>query len=213
MEIIEDTFKSIGAPSKGLFKDNGSRFIALAYPVSSEEQVREIVSALKKEYHDARHHCYAYRIGYKRDRWRANDDGEPSGSAARPILGQIDSLELSDILVVVVRYFGGIKLGIPGLIRAYRTSTSDALSNARIILKTATSPIRIDFEYLCMNPVMKVLKDMGLSPSRQEYGTMCSLDVDVPLSKEEALLSRLSQIPGCIASRISTEQCGDDGAP
>ncbi len=210
METIEDTFKSIAAPSKGLFKDNGSRFIALAYPVSSEEQIRSIVSSLKKEYHDARHHCYAYRLGYKRDRWRANDDGEPSGSAGRPILGQIDSLELSDILVVVVRYFGGIKLGIPGLIRAYRTSTSDALSSADIILKTATSPIRIEFEYLSMNPVMKILKDLGLTPTNQEFGVMCSLGVDVPLSKEEALLSRLSNTSGCSFSRIAPTE-GEEG--
>ena len=106
---IQDTYKSISAPSKGLFKDNGSRFIAHAYPVSSEEEVKDIVSSLKKEYHDARHHCYAYRLGYRRDIFRANDDGEPSSSAGRPILGQIDSLELSDILVVVVRYFGGLR--------------------------------------------------------------------------------------------------------
>ena len=109
-----DAYRSIAARSEGLFKDNGSRFIAFAYPVETEEEVKEIVASLKKEYHDARHHCYAYRLGYKGDRFRANDDGEPSGSAGRPILGQIDSLGLSDILVVVVRYFGGIKLGIPG---------------------------------------------------------------------------------------------------
>ena len=114
----KDTFKSIAGPSQGLFKDNGSRFIALAYPVGTEEEIKETVSSLKKEYHDARHHCYAYRLGYRGDIFRANDDGEPSSSAGRPILGQIDSLGLSDVLVVVVRYFGGIKLGIPGLIRA-----------------------------------------------------------------------------------------------
>ena len=113
-----DTYKSIAEPAEGLFKDNGSRFIALAYPVESEAEVKEIVQRLKKEYHDARHHCYAYRLGLGGEPWRANDDGEPSGSAGRPILGQIDSAGLSDILGVVVRYFGGIKLGIPGLIRA-----------------------------------------------------------------------------------------------
>ena len=132
-----DTYKSISMPSKGLFKDNGSRFIALAYPVESEEEIKEIVSSLKKEYHDARHHCYAYRLGLDGSKWRANDDGEPSGSAGRPILGQIDSAGLSDILVVVVRYFGGIKLGIPGLIRAYKTSTADALSRAETCDKIA----------------------------------------------------------------------------
>ena len=132
-----DAYRSIAARSEGLFKDNGSRFIALAYPVETEEEVKDIVAGLKKEYHDARHHCYAYRLGYKGDRFRANDDGEPSGSAGRPILGQIDSMGLSDILVVVVRYFGGIKLGIPGLIRAYKTSTADALAQAEVIDKVA----------------------------------------------------------------------------
>ena len=120
MEIC-DAYRSVAARAEGLFKDNGSRFIAFIYPVETEEEVREIVSGLRKEYHDARHHCYAYRLGYKGDVFRASDDGEPSGSAGRPILGQIDSAGLSDVLVVVVRYFGGIKLGIPGLIRAYKT--------------------------------------------------------------------------------------------
>ncbi len=144
---IQDSYKSIAAPSEGLFKDNGSRFIALAYPVETEEEVKEIVASLRKEYHDARHHCYAYRIGLKGDVWRASDDGEPSGSAGRPILGQIDSLELSDVLVVVVRYFGGIKLGIPGLIRAYKTSTADALSAATVVPKIAGRNYRISFDY------------------------------------------------------------------
>ena len=130
--IIKDAYKSISARSEGLFKDNGSRFIALAYPVETVSEIKEIVDGLKKEYHDARHHCYAYRLGHEGKIFRANDDGEPSGSAGRPILGQIDSVGLSDILVVVVRYFGGIKLGIPGLIRAYKTSTSDALEKAEI---------------------------------------------------------------------------------
>ncbi len=187
-----DAYRSIAAPSEGLFKDNGSRFIALAYPVETEEEVKEIVASLKKEYHDARHHCYAYRLGYKGDRFRANDDGEPSGSAGRPILGQIDSLGLSDILVVVVRYFGGIKLGIPGLIRAYKTSTADALSQAEVIDKVAGNTFRVTFDYLSMNGVMKVLKDMGLNPSKQDFGLACSLEVRVRLSMEEDFRSRLS---------------------
>ena len=147
-----DTYKSIASASEGLFKDNGSRFIALAYPVESEEEVREIVSLLRKEYHDARHHCYAYRLGVDGAVFRSSDDGEPSGSAGRPILGQIDSAGLSDILVVVVRYFGGIKLGIPGLIRAYKTSTADAISNARVIEKIAGDWYVIEFDYSLMQP-------------------------------------------------------------
>ena len=170
-----DAYRSIAAPAQGLFKDNGSRFIAFAYPVETEDQVKELVQALRKEYHDARHHCYAYRLGYKGDVWRASDDGEPSGSAGRPILGQIDSLGLSDVLVVVVRYFGGIKLGIPGLIRAYKTSTSDALSSAQIVEKIAAQNFGISFDYLSMNAVMKVLKDMDLPQSNQMFGERCSI--------------------------------------
>ena len=159
-EQIQDSYRSIAAPATGLFKDNGSKFIAHAYPVETEEQVKDIVAALKKEYYDARHHVYAYRLGYKGDRFRANDDGEPSGSSGRPVLGQIDSNGLSDILVVVVRYFGGIKLGIPGLIRAYKTSTADAIANAEIVEKIASRMYRIHFGYMSMNDVMKVMKDM-----------------------------------------------------
>ena len=159
---MSDIYKSISSASEGLFKDNGSRFIALAYPVESEDEVREIVAGLRKEYHDARHHCYAYRIGKDGSTWRASDDGEPSGSAGRPILGQIDSAGLSDCLVVVVRYFGGIKLGIPGLIRAYKTSTADALANAQVTEKIAGAWHRIRFTYEQMPQVMKVVKDLDL---------------------------------------------------
>ena len=189
-----DAYRSIAARSEGLFKDNGSRFIALAFPVETEEEIRDIVAALKKEYHDARHLCYAWRLGYKGDRFRANDDGEPSGSAGRPILGQIDSLGLSDVLVVVVRYFGGIKLGIPGLIRAYKTSTADALTQAEIVEKVAGKTFRVTFGYLSMNPVMKVLKDLGLQPSAQDFGLDCSLEVRVRLSLEESFREKLSDI-------------------
>ena len=187
-----DEYRSIASRSEGLFKDNGSRFIALAFPVETEEEIREIVAGLKKEYHDARHHCYAWRLGYRGDRFRANDDGEPSGSAGRSILGQIDSLGLSDILVVVVRYFGGIKLGIPGLIRAYRSSTADALSQAEVIGKVAGRTFRVGFDYLSMNSVMKVLKDMGLTPSSQDFGLSCTLEVRVRLSQEEDFRARLA---------------------
>ena len=189
-----DAYRSIAAPAQGLFKDNGSRFIAFAYPVETEEQVKELVQALRKEYHDARHHCFAYRLGYKGDVWRASDDGEPSGSAGRPILGQIDSLGLSDILVVVVRYFGGIKLGIPGLIRAYKTSTADALASAQIIEKIAARNFCVSFDYLSMNAVMKVLKDMDLQPSAQDYGEQCSLQVRVRLSLIDTFTDKMQSV-------------------
>ena len=189
---LSDAYRSIAAPAEGLFKDNGSRFIALAYPVETEAQVKEIVAGLRKEYHDARHHCYAYRLGYKGDVFRSSDDGEPSGSAGRPILGQIDSLGLSDVLVVVVRYFGGIKLGIPGLIRAYKTSTADALSQAAIVEKIAGRSFRLSFDYLSMNAVMKVLKDMNLPQSAQEFGENCSLETRVRLTEAESFLEKVS---------------------
>lgn len=202
MTEIKDTFRSIAGPAHGLFRDNGSRFLAFAFPVETEAQIKEIVSSLKKEYHDARHHCYAYRLGYKADVFRANDDGEPSGSAGRQILGQIDSRGLSDVLVVVVRYFGGIKLGIPGLIRAYRNSTDDALSQAVVVEKTATVGYALEFGYMSMNAVMKVLKDMKTDARDQQFDTRCSLTVAVRLSAEEDFLSRVADIDGCSVRKI-----------
>ena len=198
----KDTFKSIAGPSQGLFKDNGSRFIALAYPVGTEEEIKETVSSLKKEYHDARHHCYAYRLGYRGDIFRANDDGEPSSSAGRPILGQIDSLGLSVVLVVVVRYFGGIKLGIPGLIRAYRSATADALACAEIIEKTASVRYRLSFGYSGMNSVMKVLKDLGLQADKRDFGMECSLETDVRLGLEGTFRELIGKTEGCSAEII-----------
>ena len=181
----KDTYNSIGAPSEGLFKDNGSRFIARAYPVETEAEIKEIVAALKKEYHDARHHCYAYRLGL---------DGEPSGSAGRPILGQIDSAGLSDILVVVIRYFGGIKLGIPGLIRAYKTSTADALATARVVEKVAGRWYTLHFPYGDLPAVMKLVKDMDLPQRGQSFLADCTLEVRVRASLERDFLERFEKI-------------------
>ena len=199
---IKDSYKSIASEAKGLFKDNGSRFIARAYPVETEEEVKEIVAALKKEYYDARHHVYAYRLGYLGDKFRANDDGEPSGSSGRPVLGQIDSCGLSDILVVVIRYFGGIKLGIPGLIRAYKTSTADALANAQIIEKIASRHFRIHFGYMSMNGVMKVMKDMGLEQKNQKFDMECSLETTVRLSQVDSFIERMGDVEGCNIEEI-----------
>ncbi len=201
---IKDTYSSIASRSDGLFKDNGSRFIAQAYPVGSEEQVKDIVDRIKKEYHDARHHCYAYRIGLDGSVWRANDDGEPSGSAGRPILGQIDSAGLSDVLVVVIRYFGGIKLGIPGLIRAYKTSTADALANATVVEKVAGNDYKVTFPYLSMNSVMKVAKDLSLPQRDQSFAEECSMVLRVRLSQEADFLERISGIDGLDAVRVQT---------
>lgn len=202
---VSDCFKSISQLSTGLFKDNGSKFLAFAYPVTTEEEIKSIIQSLKKEYYDARHHCYAYRLGHTGSVWRMNDDGEPSSTAGRPIYGQILSAELSDILVVVVRYFGGIKLGVPGLIRAYKTSTADAIANATIIEKIATEPYNIIFDYLQMNAVMKRLKDFSLTPVNQSFDLNCSLRVDVRLALIEDFLEAFDKVEGCRIEKIEAK--------
>jgi len=190
----KDTYKSIDVPGEGLFKDNGSRFIAKAYPVESEEEIKQIVAAIKKEYHDARHHCYAWRLGLDGAAWRANDDGEPSGSAGRPILGQIDSAGLSDILVVVIRYFGGIKLGIPGLIRAYKTSTADALASAHVVEKVAGRWVTLKFPYESLPAVMKIVKELDLPQRGQSFLAECSMEVRIRLALEQDFLERIEKL-------------------
>lgn len=190
---LKDTYKSISCVSEGLFRDNGSRFIAKAYPVETEERIKEILSSVRKEYHDARHHCYAYRLGLHGEVYRSSDDGEPSGSAGRPILGQIDSFGLSDVLVVVIRYFGGIKLGIPGLIRAYKTSTSDALSSASVVEKIAGKWYRIGFSYEQLPAVMKTVKDMDLPQRSQDFGTDCNMEVRVRLCMQDDFFEKIKK--------------------
>ena len=191
MDSIIDTYRSIAAASEGLFKDNYSRFISLAFPVESEKEAKGIVEDLKKKYHNAHHHCYAYRIGLEGETWRANDDGEPSGTAGRQILGQIDSAGLSDVLIVVVRYFGGIKLGVPGLIAAYKAAAADALANAKEIKKYSTVKYHIEFSYSQMPVVMDVVKAMGLPSSGKDFGVKCKLDVKVRVSQEEDFKEKL----------------------
>lgn len=199
---VKDTYNSISGRADGLYKELGSRFIAEAFPVETEAEVKAIVDAAKKEYHDARHHCYAYRIGLDGSTFRANDDGEPSGSSGRPILGQIDSAGLSDVLVVVTRYFGGVKLGIPGLIRAYKTATADALANAEIVEKIAGKNYRISFEYLAMNSVMKMVKDMSLPQKNQDFGEKCSMELRVRLSQLDDFLERAGNIDSVLVDEI-----------
>lgn len=199
---IQDRYKSISAPATGLFKDKGSRFIAHSFPVENETEIKEIIESLKKEYHDARHHCYAYRLGRLGDKFRANDDGEPSSSAGRPILGQIISNELSDILIVVVRYFGGIKLGIPGLIRAYKTASAEAISNSEIIVKTECRDFRLLFEYMSIESVMRLIKDLRIDILSQTITESCILDVRVKLSQELLFIEKISNINGCRYERL-----------
>ena len=196
-KVVNDCYLSIAEPSQGLYKEKGSKFLAFAYPVEQEDQAMEIVANLKKEYFDARHHCYAYRIRLTGDKWRMNDDGEPSSSAGRPIYGQLLSNELSDILVVVVRYFGGIKLGVPGLIRAYKSATADAIANAEIIEKIAGEFFTITFDYLQMNDVMKVLKEMNITPISQSFDLTCTMEVRVRLTQIEQFYESLKNTQIC----------------
>lgn len=186
-----DTFKSISGPAEGLYKEKGSKFLAFAYPVVSEEEVRAALEKIRKEYYDARHHCYAYRLGLSGDVWRYNDDGEPSSTAGRPIYGQILSRELSDVLIVVVRYFGGIKLGVPGLIRAYKTAAADALDHAEVVEKVASEGCAVTFDYVAMDRVMRVLKDMGIAPSGYTAEDVCRMEMRVRLSDVERFRQRM----------------------
>lgn len=192
-----DCYKSIAAPSKGIFKDKGSKFLAFAYPVESEEEAKAIISTLRKEYFDARHHCYAWRLGHLGERWRANDDGEPSSTAGKPILGQIISNGLSDILIVVVRYFGGTLLGTSGLINAYKSASADAIAAAKVTEKTATARYRITFDYAKMNAVMKLIKDFRLPVELPSFGDECTLETSVPLSAEAKFTESMNKISIC----------------
>ena len=187
-----DTYKSLEAPSEGLYKEKGSKFLAFAYPVTSEEEIKTILDGIRKKYYDARHHCYAYRLGPEGSIWRQNDDGEPSSTAGRPIFGQILSAGLSDILIAVVRYFGGIKLGVPGLINAYRSAAADAIANGRIVEKTATENFAVTFDYAGMDRVMRVLKDMGISPSLYTAESECRMEMKVRLRDIDRFLKRMT---------------------
>ncbi len=202
--LFSDTYKTVASDARGLFKDRGSRFIAVVIPVSRQEEIKEKLEELRKEYHDARHHCYAWVLGPDRQSWRANDDGEPSGTAGRPILGQINSRELTDILIVVIRYFGGTLLGVSGLINAYRSAAEDALSNARIIEKTVMQTYLVKFPYLAMNDVMRVLKEEECSQAAHSYGNDCSVEISVRSSAAERITERLRKIDGLTASWLKT---------
>jgi uncharacterized YigZ family protein len=160
--LFEDTYKTIVAPSSGMYKEKGSKFLSFAYPVKTETEVKVIIEQLKKEYYDARHHCYAYILGYDKSAWRVNDDGEPSGTAGKPVYGQIQSNDLTNVLIVVVRYFGGVKLGVGGLVNAYKTAAKDALMNAEIVERTINEIYRLEFPYELINEAMKITKDYGV---------------------------------------------------
>ncbi|MDX9940852.1 MAG: YigZ family protein [Bacteroidales bacterium] len=203
--MTDDTYLTIENPSKGFYKDKGSKFIALAWPVDNEEQIQEILTSVKKEYYDARHHCYAWILGHEGDHYRVNDDGEPSGTAGKPIYGQLLSAGLSNIFVVVVRYFGGIKLGVRGLIDAYKGATMDALQNATLVTKILYDHFQIDFDYFSMNDVMKVLKDNDLQQYDHQFDLNCSLKYKVRKSVSRQILETLEAIDQVMVSRISED--------
>jgi len=199
---MDDTFKTIEKPSEGLFKDKGSRFISYAFPVNSEEEIREIVQSLKKEHHSARHHCYAWRIGAEKLLFRVNDDGEPSSTAGKPILGQIQSFDLTNILIVVVRYFGGTLLGVPGLINAYRNAAQDAINQAKIVEKLVEKWILIDFDYSVLNDVMKILKDEKLPQIDPKFDLSCKVKTHIRLSESDRIIQGLLKIESVNISTI-----------
>ncbi len=186
-----DTFQTINAISEGIYKEKGSKFFAYAYPIKTEEEAKKIVKGLRKEYYDARHHCSAFVLGAQGDRYLASDDGEPSNSAGNPILGQIRSRELTNVLVVVVRYFGGTKLGVSGLIHAYKTSAADALDNAEIVQEYEKCIFSIAFEYPEMDKVMRQVKVHELDIVSQTFEISCELVFAVRKSKVEEVLKEL----------------------
>lgn len=200
-----DTYRTIRSVSSGLYKEKGSRFQATAYPVSSEEEIKQIIELIRKEYHEAKHHCYAWIIGMNNEKWRASDDGEPSGTGGRPILGQIRSSELTNILVIVSRYFGGTLLGVSGLINAYRSAAASALSAAEITEEIVRESFEIVFPYSSMNDVMKIVKEEDVVLSSQEFDLECKMVADVRISVAERILERLSRIEGLSFRSVTQE--------
>jgi uncharacterized YigZ family protein len=204
--LFSDTYKTIEGEAQGLFKDRGSRFIAIAIPVSSQEEIKSRLAELRKEYHDARHHCFAWMLSPDRQAWRISDDGEPSGTAGKPILGQINSRELTNVLVVVIRYFGGTLLGVSGLINAYRTAAADALNNAKMVEKHVCQRWTITFPYIAMNDVMKVLRDEECRQSEHVYsGSDVTLEIIFRDSASQQVTGRLGKITGLQMKWLSTE--------
>ena len=193
---MSDTYKTIIAPTEGIYKEKGSKFLSFAIPVSNADEVKEIVKNYRKEYYDSRHVCYAYMLGAERKEFRANDDGEPSGTAGRPILGQINSRELTDILVIVVRYFGGILLGTGGLVVAYKEATTDALDQAEVIEKTVDESISILFDYVLMNEVMRIIKDTNAQITSQSFENQCEMQLSIRKQDAGLLSAKVAKIYG-----------------
>jgi uncharacterized YigZ family protein len=197
--LFEDTYRTIEKPTAGIFRDRGSKFLAYAYPISSEAEIKNLLLLLKNEHPKANHHCWAIRIGIDRTVFRINDDGEPSGTAGRPILNTLLSHDLTNVLVVVIRYFGGTLLGVPGLINAYKSATDEALKTAIVIEKTVNDFYTINFEYLQMNDVMKIIKDDNVTVINQEFDNSCRIKVSIRKTQVNATLGKLNKIANLTA--------------
>jgi uncharacterized YigZ family protein len=194
--LFDDTYTTIAQPTEGIFRDRGSKFLAFAYPVSSDSEIKPIVAHLKAEHPKANHHCWAIRLGIDRSIFRVNDDGEPSGTAGRPILNTLLSKNITNVLVVVVRYFGGTLLGVPGLINAYKAATEAALSEAQLIDKTVNDIYTITFDYLQMNDVMRIIKDEQLQIIEQHSELNCNIRFSVRKTQVEQIMSKLNKVSG-----------------
>lgn len=189
---MEDSYRTFEKPSEGFFRDRNSRFLAFAYSVNSVDQVNEIFSLLKKKYHDARHHCYAYRINPEKEQYRLNDDGEPSGTAGKPIYNQLVANDLFNAVIVVVRYFGGTLLGTGGLINAYRSASTDAIIKGSIVTRYIENNYALKFPYSNLNAVMKILKEENLNVSNAHYEIECSINTSIRKGASQRILERLS---------------------
>lgn len=202
--LFDDNYYEIETESEGLFKEKGSKFIARAFPVFHEEEVKPILNQLRKEYYDARHHCYAYILNPDKSAYRTNDDGEPSNSAGKPIYGQLLSHDLTNILVVVIRYFGGTKLGIPGLINAYKSATKDAIDNNKIVKRTVRDVYSLNFEYPLMNVVMRFIKDENLESLKNIFEISCYMEIGVRKSESERIHNLMKNIYGLEVKYLNT---------
>ena len=194
MNITDEYFTIKDNISEGFYSEKRSKFLAFAFHVTTEEEIKEIVSEYRKKYYDARHVCWAYMLGAQRTDFRANDDGEPSSTAGKPILGQINKNELTDILIIVVRYYGGVNLGTSGLIVAYRTAAAEAIANAEIIKLYDEEVVTYDFPYVMMNDVMKIIKDMSPRIVNQTYDNTCEIQLSIRKSQAPLLKSRLEKL-------------------
>jgi uncharacterized YigZ family protein len=199
-----DIYKTIKSPSEGLFKDKGSKFLAFTYPFEDENTLKNYIEPLRKEHFKAVHFCYAYRLGIDKTHFRINDDGEPLGSAGRPILNVLLSKEITNILVVVVRYWGGTLLGVPGLINAYKSATEEAISSAEIIEKTVNEIYQITFAYVQMNDVMKVVKDFDLNIRNQQFDNQCVIEIEFRKNLASQVLGRLNKIDEILIDFLKT---------